>query len=45
MQETNMTVGILSGDTGGDLATQTPARVSTAREDVCSPERFSGSRF
>jgi hypothetical protein len=40
-----MTVGTPSGDTDGDLATQTAARVSTAREGVCSPEWFSGSRF
>jgi hypothetical protein len=45
----DMTVGVLSDDTGGDLAAQMPARVSTAREAreeaFCSPERFCGSRF
>ncbi|KAM0842688.1 hypothetical protein ACQ4PT_058202 [Festuca glaucescens] len=44
-----MTVEALSGDRGGDLAAQTPVRVSTAsevREELaCSSERFSGSRF
>jgi hypothetical protein len=41
-----MTVVTMSGDSGGDLATHTPVREPTAREDGGgSPERLSGSRF
>jgi hypothetical protein len=40
-----MTVISASGDTGGDLASPTPAHGSTASEGVCSPEWLSGSRF
>jgi hypothetical protein len=40
-----MTVRTASGDTGGDLATQTPARVLKEGEGVWPPERLSGSRF
>jgi hypothetical protein len=40
-----MTVGGLPGDSGGDLATQTPATAPPVGEVVSSPERFIGSRF
>ncbi|KAM0830239.1 hypothetical protein ACQ4PT_066356 [Festuca glaucescens] len=40
-----MTVGGVSGDSGGDLATPTPARVLKGSDGVCSPEWLSGSRF